>query len=70
MPSMLLFILGINQDIINEDHHKFVQLMHGYRVHQICEVVSHPILKVNRMRTMYVPGSVIHVHNDYINDSS
>jgi hypothetical protein len=32
--------------------------------------VSHPVLKVNRMRTMYVPGSVIHVHSDYINDSS
>jgi hypothetical protein len=26
--------------------------------------------KVNRMRTMYVPGSKIHVHGDYINDSS
>jgi hypothetical protein len=26
--------------------------------------------KVNRMRTMYVPGSEIHVHIDYINDSS
>jgi hypothetical protein len=26
--------------------------------------------KVNRMRTMYVPGSKIHVHSDYINDSS
>jgi hypothetical protein len=33
-------------------------------------IVSHPVLKVNRMRTMYVPGSVIHVHSDYINDSS
>jgi hypothetical protein len=32
--------------------------------------VSHPVLKVNRMRTMYVPGSEIHVHSDYINDSS
>jgi hypothetical protein len=32
--------------------------------------LSHPVLKVNRMRTMYVPGSVIHVHSDYINDSS
>jgi hypothetical protein len=32
--------------------------------------VSHPVLKVNRMRTMYVPGSEIHVHNDYINDSA
>src|SRR5688572_4334184 len=26
--------------------------------------------KVNRMRTMYVPGSEIHVHGDCINDSS
>jgi hypothetical protein len=26
--------------------------------------------KVNRMRTMYVPGLEIHVHGDYINDSS
>jgi hypothetical protein len=32
--------------------------------------MSHPVLKVNRMRTMYVSGSVIHVHSDYINDSS
>jgi hypothetical protein len=32
--------------------------------------LSHPVLKVNRMRTMYVPGSEIHVHNDDINDSS
>jgi hypothetical protein len=32
--------------------------------------VSHPVLKVNRMRTMYVPGSEIHVHSDYRNDSS
>jgi hypothetical protein len=32
--------------------------------------LSHPVLKVNRMRTMYVPGSENHVHNDYINDSS
>jgi hypothetical protein len=26
--------------------------------------------KVNRMRTIYMLGSEIHVHNDYINDSS
>jgi hypothetical protein len=26
--------------------------------------------KINRMRTMYVSGSEIHVHSDYINDSS
>jgi translation elongation factor EF-1alpha len=28
--------------------------------------LSHPVLKVNRMRTMYVPGSAIHVHSSYI----
>jgi hypothetical protein len=38
--------------------------------HKIILEVSHPVLKVNRMRTMYVPGSKIHVHSDYINDSS
>jgi hypothetical protein len=32
-------------------------------------IVSHPVWKVNRMRTMYVLGSEIHVHSDYINDS-
>jgi hypothetical protein len=28
--------------------------------------MSHPVLKANRMRTMYVPGSAIHVHSSYI----
>jgi hypothetical protein len=35
-----------------------------------CAIIKDPVLKVNRMRTMYVPGSVVHVHSDYINDSS
>jgi hypothetical protein len=35
-----------------------------------CAIIKDPVLKVNRMQTMYVPGSVIHVHSDYINDSS
>jgi hypothetical protein len=28
--------------------------------------LSHPVLEGNWMRTMYVPGSEIHVHIDYI----
>jgi hypothetical protein len=32
--------------------------------------MSHTVLKVNQMRTMYALGSKIHVHSDYINDSS
>jgi hypothetical protein len=34
---------------------------------QICHT---QFWKVNRMRAMYVPGLEIHVHGDYINDSS
>jgi hypothetical protein len=30
---MLFFILGVDQDVINEDHDKLVQLRHEYRVH-------------------------------------
>jgi hypothetical protein len=38
MPFMLFLVLRIDQDIINEDHDKLVQLCHEYRVHQIYEV--------------------------------
>ena len=38
MLSMLLFIFGIYQDIVDEDHHELVQLGHEHRVHQISEV--------------------------------
>jgi hypothetical protein len=30
MLSMLVFILGLDPNIINENHHKFVQLWHEY----------------------------------------
>jgi hypothetical protein len=32
---MLLFTLGIDQDVINEDHDKLVQLWHEHGVHQV-----------------------------------
>jgi hypothetical protein len=35
MSRMLFFILGIDQDVVNEDNDKLVQLRHEYRVHQI-----------------------------------
>jgi hypothetical protein len=38
MFLMLFFILGVDQDIINEDHDKLVQLWHEYRVHQVHKV--------------------------------
>jgi hypothetical protein len=38
MPFMLFLILRIDQDVINEDHDKLVELCHEYRVHQVHEV--------------------------------
>jgi hypothetical protein len=38
MLRMLLFTLVIDQDIINEDHDKLVQLRYEYRVHQVHEM--------------------------------
>jgi hypothetical protein len=38
MPFMLFLVLRIDQDIINEDHDKLVQLCHECKVHQIYEV--------------------------------
>jgi hypothetical protein len=38
MLLMLFFILGVDQDVINKDHDKLVQLQHEYRVHQVHEI--------------------------------
>jgi hypothetical protein len=38
MLFMLFFILGVDQDVINEYHDKLVQLRHDYGVHQIHEM--------------------------------
>jgi hypothetical protein len=35
---MLFFILGVDQDVVNEDHEKLVQLRHEYGVHQVHEM--------------------------------
>jgi hypothetical protein len=38
MPHMLFFIFGVDQDVINEDHNKLVQLRHEFGVHQVYEM--------------------------------
>jgi hypothetical protein len=38
MLRMLLFTLRVDQDVINEDHDKLVQLCHEYGVHQVHEM--------------------------------
>jgi hypothetical protein len=35
---MLLFVLGIDQDVIDENHHKFIQFSHEDWVHEVHEV--------------------------------
>jgi hypothetical protein len=38
MLLMLFFILGVEQDVVNENHDKLVQLRHEYGVHQVHEM--------------------------------
>jgi hypothetical protein len=38
MPFMLFLVLQIDQDVINKNHDKLVQLCLEYRVHQVHEV--------------------------------
>jgi hypothetical protein len=35
---MIFRILGIDQNVINEDHYEFVEFLHEDRVHEIHEV--------------------------------
>jgi hypothetical protein len=39
---MLLLVLGIYEDIINEHHYKFVEVVHEHTTHQVHEI-SYPI---------------------------
>jgi hypothetical protein len=38
MSRMLFIILGVDQDVINEDNDKLVQLRHEYGIHQVHEM--------------------------------
>jgi hypothetical protein len=38
MLLMLFLILGVDQDVVNEDHDKLVQLRHEYGVHHVHEM--------------------------------
>jgi hypothetical protein len=58
MMHMLLFTLVIDQDVINEDHDKHVQLRHEYRVHQvhgICRSIGES-KRYNQILVQLVPG--------------
>jgi hypothetical protein len=38
MFLMLFFCLGVNQNIVNEDHNKVIQVLHQHRIHEIHEI--------------------------------
>jgi hypothetical protein len=58
MLRMLLFTLGIDQDVINEDHDKLVQFWHKYGVHQLhemCRSIGEPE-RHNQILVQLIPG--------------
>src|SRR6185312_14118071 len=38
MFSMIFFILGVDQNIVNENHDEFIQLRHEDRIHQVHKI--------------------------------
>jgi hypothetical protein len=58
MLHMLLFTLVIDQDVINEDHDKHVQLRHEYGVHQVHEICRSigESKRYNQILVQLVPG--------------
>jgi hypothetical protein len=58
MLRMLFFALGIDQDIVNEDNDKLVQLQHKYGVHQVhemCRSIGEP-KRHNLILIQPIPG--------------
>jgi hypothetical protein len=55
---MLVFILGVDQDVINEEHDKFVQLRHEYgahQVHEMCRSIGES-KRCNQLLIQPIPG--------------
>jgi hypothetical protein len=58
MLCMLLFTLGVDQDVVNEDHDKLVQLRHEHRVHlvhEMCRSVGES-KRHNQILVQAIPG--------------
>jgi hypothetical protein len=58
MPRMLFCTLGIDQDVVNVDNDKLVQLRHEYGVHQVhemCRSIGEP-KRHNQILIQPVPG--------------
>jgi hypothetical protein len=60
MPHMLFFALGIDQDVINKDNNKLVQLRNEYRVYQVHEMC----------RSIGEPKGHNQIHGPYLGEKS
>jgi hypothetical protein len=70
MLLMLLFILGVDQYVINEDHDKLVQLQHEYRVHQVHEMCRSigESTRHNQILIQPIPGGECSLKNIFQTD--
>jgi hypothetical protein len=70
MLRMLLFTLGKDQDVVNEDHDKLVQLWHEYRVHQVHEMCRSigEFKRQNQILVQPVPGGEGSLRNIFRTD--
>jgi hypothetical protein len=65
MSRMLFFTLGIDQNVVNEDNDKLIQLRHKYRVHQVhemCRSIGEP-KRHNQILIQLVPGGESDLRN-------
>jgi hypothetical protein len=70
MLRMLLFALGVDQDVINGDHDKLVQLRHEYGVHQVhkmCRSIGES-KQHNQILVQPVPGGEGSLRNIFRTD--
>jgi hypothetical protein len=70
MLRMLLFTLEVDQDVVNEDHDKLVQLQHEYRVHQVHEMCRSigESKRHNQVLVQPVPGGESSLRNIFRTD--
>jgi hypothetical protein len=70
MLRMIFFTLGIDQDVINEDCDKLVQLQHEYGVHQVHEICRRigESKRHNQKLIQPVPGGECSLRNVFQTD--
>jgi hypothetical protein len=71
MFLMLYFCLGVNQNIVDEDHNKLIQVLHKHLIHEVHEIGwgirkskgNHSILLES------IPGAEHYLRNIFLSNS-